>query len=188
MYLFQHAPTTNQVFSNPSTLTHTTHTSYIVGSEFNCLDDKFYYDLDIDWIFDFGATKHICQNHGAFTNFRIINETIKSSSGKDVVISGAGDAQSISKLGMRRRCVHLEMFSILQHSSNLLSVECIEAHDNYVTTKDGYQIVNRKVEKLYTLKQSIPNILYKDITEDSEQEKAFMAKVSLQTWHEHKRL
>jgi hypothetical protein len=27
---------------------------------------------------------------------------------------------------------------------NLLSVRCIEVHGNYVTTKDGYQIVNRK--------------------------------------------
>jgi hypothetical protein len=54
------ASTTNQVFSNPFTLIHTTHSSYTVGSEFNCLDDKFYYDSDIDWIFDSGATKHIC--------------------------------------------------------------------------------------------------------------------------------
>jgi hypothetical protein len=38
------APTTNQVFSNPSTPTHTTHSSYTAESEFNCLDDKFYYD------------------------------------------------------------------------------------------------------------------------------------------------
>jgi hypothetical protein len=64
------APTTNQVFSNPSTLTHTTHTSYTARSEFNCLDDKFYYNPDTDWIFDSGAIKHICWNHGAFTNFR----------------------------------------------------------------------------------------------------------------------
>jgi hypothetical protein len=64
------APITNQVFSNPATLTHTTHSSYTAGSEFNCLDDKFYYDPDTDWIFDSGVTKHICQNHGAFTNFR----------------------------------------------------------------------------------------------------------------------
>jgi hypothetical protein len=35
------------------------------------------------------------------------------------------------------------------------------------------------IGKIYVLKQSIPNILYKDITEDIEQEKAFMAKVSL---------
>jgi hypothetical protein len=73
----------------------------------------------------------------------------------------------------------------------VLSVRCVEAHGNYVTTKDSYQIVNRKsgevvmervsIGKMYTLKQSIPNILYKDITEDIEQEKAFMAKVSLQT-------
>jgi hypothetical protein len=72
---------------------------------------------------------------------------------------------------------------------NLLSVECIETHSNYITTNDVYQIVNRKsgevmmegvsIGKMYALKQSIPNILYKDITEDIEQEKAFMAKVSL---------
>jgi hypothetical protein len=85
------APTTNQVFSNPFTSTHTTHSSYTVGSEFNYLDDKFYYDPDTDWIFDSRATKHICWNHSAFTNFRAINETIKSSSGEDAVISGAGD-------------------------------------------------------------------------------------------------
>jgi hypothetical protein len=42
------APITNQVFSNPSTPTHTTHSSYTAGSEFNCLDDKFYYDPDTD--------------------------------------------------------------------------------------------------------------------------------------------
>jgi hypothetical protein len=54
------APTTNQVFSNPSTPMHTTHSSYIAGSEFNCLDDKFYYDFNIDWIFDSRVTKHIC--------------------------------------------------------------------------------------------------------------------------------
>jgi hypothetical protein len=60
---------------------------------------------------------------------------------------------------------------------------------NYITTKNGYQIVNRKsgevvmegvsIGKMYALKQSIPNILYKNITKDIEQEKAFMAKVSL---------
>jgi hypothetical protein len=85
------ALTTNQVFSNPFTSTHTTHSSYTVGSEFNCLDDKFYYNPDIDWIFDSRATKHIYQNHNAFTNFRAINKTIKSSSGEDAVISGVGD-------------------------------------------------------------------------------------------------
>jgi hypothetical protein len=52
-------PTTNQVFSNPSTPTHTTHNSYTAESEFNCLDDKFYYNPDTDWIFDSRATKHI---------------------------------------------------------------------------------------------------------------------------------
>jgi hypothetical protein len=71
-------PTTNQVFSNPFTLTHTTHSSYTARSEFNCLDDKFYYDSDIDWIFDSRATKHICWNV-MHSNFRTINKTIKSS-------------------------------------------------------------------------------------------------------------
>jgi hypothetical protein len=84
-------PTTNQVFSNPSTLTHTTHSSYTAESEFNYLDDKFYYNSDTDWIFDSEATKHICWNRGAFTNFRTINKTIKSNSGEEAVISGAGD-------------------------------------------------------------------------------------------------
>jgi hypothetical protein len=61
---------------------------------------------------------------------------------------------------------------------NLLSVGCMKTHSNYITTKDGYQIVNRKsgevvmkgvsIGKMYVLKQSIPNILYKDITEDIE--------------------
>jgi hypothetical protein len=111
-------PTTNQVFSNPSTPTHTTHSSYTVESEFNCLDDKFYYDLDTDWIFDSRATKHICWNHDVFTNFRTINETIKSSSREGAIISGIENAQSISKLGMRRRCVHLEMFGIFQPSQS----------------------------------------------------------------------
>jgi hypothetical protein len=41
------APTTNQVFSNPFTSTHTTHSSYTARSEFNYLDDKFYYDPNI---------------------------------------------------------------------------------------------------------------------------------------------
>jgi hypothetical protein len=52
-------------------------------------------------------------------------------------------------------------------------------HSSYtVTTKDGYQIVNRKseevvmkrvsIEKMYALKQSIPNILYKDIMKDKD--------------------
>jgi hypothetical protein len=72
---------------------------------------------------------------------------------------------------------------------NLLSVGCIETHSNYITIKNSYQIVNRKsrevvmkgvsIVKMYALKQSIPNILYKDITKDIKQEKAFMAKVSL---------
>jgi hypothetical protein len=61
------ALTTNQVFFNPSTSTHTTHRSYIAKSEFNYLDDKFYYDPDTDWIFDSGATKHICQNYGVLS-------------------------------------------------------------------------------------------------------------------------
>jgi hypothetical protein len=39
---------TNQVFSNPFTPIHTTHSSYTAKSEFNCLDDKFYYDPDTD--------------------------------------------------------------------------------------------------------------------------------------------
>jgi hypothetical protein len=93
------APTTNQVFSNPPILIHTTHSSYPAGSEFNCLDDKFYYDSDTDWIFDSRATKHIYQNRGAFTNFKTINETIKSSSGEDVVISGAGDVTINIQIG-----------------------------------------------------------------------------------------
>jgi hypothetical protein len=42
------ALTTNQVFSNPFTLIHTTHSSYTTESEFNCLDNKFYYDPDTD--------------------------------------------------------------------------------------------------------------------------------------------
>jgi hypothetical protein len=42
------ALTTNQVFSNPFTPMHTTHNSYITESEFNCLDNKFYYDPNID--------------------------------------------------------------------------------------------------------------------------------------------
>jgi hypothetical protein len=92
-------PTTNQVFSNPFTLIHTTHSSYTARSEFNCLDDKFYYDPDTDWIFDSGATKHICQNRDAFTNFRTINETIKSSSEKNVVISGVGDVTINIQIG-----------------------------------------------------------------------------------------
>jgi hypothetical protein len=79
---------TNQVFSNLFTLIHTIHSSYTTESKFNYLDDKFYYDFNIDWIFD---SKHICQNHSAVTNFRAINETIKSNSREDAVISGVED-------------------------------------------------------------------------------------------------
>jgi hypothetical protein len=184
------APTTNQVFSNPFTLTHTTHSSYTAGSEFNCLDDKFYYDPDIDWIFDSEATKHICWNHGAFINFRTINETIKSSSGEDAVISGARDVTINIQIGNEEvLCTFRDVWYSPTTPVNLLSVGCIEVHGNYITTKDGYQIVNRKsgevvmegvsIGKMYALKQSILNILYKDIIEDIEQEKVFMAKVSL---------
>jgi hypothetical protein len=84
-------PITNQVFFNPFVLIHTTHSSYTVESEFNCLDDKFYYDSNTDWIFESRATKHIYQNHGSFTNFKTINEIIKSSLEKDVVISSVED-------------------------------------------------------------------------------------------------
>jgi GAG-pre-integrase domain len=53
-----------------------------------------------------------------------------------------------------------------------------------VNRKSGEVVMEGvSIGKMYALKQSIPNILYKDITEDIEQEKAFMAKVSLQTWH-----
>jgi hypothetical protein len=82
---------TNQVFSNSSILTHITYSSYTAGSEFNCLDDKFYYDPDTDWIFDSETTKHICWNYSVFTNFKVINEIIKSSSGEDTVISDVED-------------------------------------------------------------------------------------------------
>jgi hypothetical protein len=106
------------------------------------------------------------------------------------VISGAGDV--IINIQIRNEevlCTRRDVWYFLTTPVNLLSVGCIEAHGNYVTTKDGYQIVNRKsgevvmegvsIGKMYVLKQSIPNILYKNITEDIEQEKAFMAKVSL---------
>jgi hypothetical protein len=53
---------TNQVFSNPFISIHTIYSSYIAESEFNYLDDKFYYDSNTNWIFDSRATKHICQN------------------------------------------------------------------------------------------------------------------------------
>jgi hypothetical protein len=143
-----------------------------------------------DWIFDFGATKHICQNHGAFTNFKTINETIKSSSEKDAVISGAGDVTINIQIGNEETlCTLRDVWYSPTTPVNLLSVGCIEVHGNYVTTKNSYQIVNRKsgevvmeevsIGKMYTLKQSIPNILYKDITEDIEQEKVFMTKVSM---------
>jgi hypothetical protein len=136
---------TNQVFFNPSTSMHTTHSSYTARSEFNYLDDKFYYDLDTDWIFDSGATKHIYQNHGAFTNFRAINETIKSSSGKDAVISGAGDVTiNIQIRNEEALCTLRDVWYSPTTPVNLLSVRCVKAHGNYVTTKDGYQIVNRK--------------------------------------------
>jgi hypothetical protein len=187
-------PTTNQVFSNPSTLTHTTHSNYTAESEFNCLDDKFYYDSNTDWIFDFRVTKHICRNHGAFTNFRTINETIQSSSREDAMISSVEDITINIQIGNEETlCILRDVWYSPTIPVNLLSVRCIEAHGNYVTIKDGYQIVNRKsgevviegvsIEKMYIFKQSIPNFLYKNITEDIEQEKAFMAKVSLQTWH-----
>jgi hypothetical protein len=90
---------------------------------------------------------------------------------------------------MRRCCDTKRCLVFPNHLVNLLSVRCIKTHSNYITTKNGYQIVNRKsgevvmervsIGKMYTLKQSIPNILYKDIIEDIEHEKAFMAKVSL---------
>jgi hypothetical protein len=49
-----------------------------------------------------------------------------------------------------------------------------------VNRKSGEVVMEGvSIGKMYTLKQSIPNILYKDIIEDIEQEKAFMAKVSL---------
>jgi hypothetical protein len=183
-------PTTNQVFSNPPTLMHTTHSSYTAGSEFNCLDDKFYYDLDTDWIFDSRATKHICQNHDAFTNFKTINKTIKSSSEEDVMISGVRDVTINIQIGNEEvLCTLSDVWYFPTTLVNLLSIKCIEVHSNYVTTKNSYQIVNRKsgkvvmegvsIGKMYALKQSIPNILYKNITKDIEQKKAFMAKVSL---------
>jgi hypothetical protein len=161
------------VFSNLFTSTHTTHSSYTTGSEFNCLDDKFYYDPDTDWIFDSGATKHICQNHGAFTNFRAINKTIKSSSEKDAVISGVGDVIINIQIGNEEALGTLrDVWYSPTTPVNLLSIRCIEAYGNYITTKNGNQIVNRKsgevvmegvsIGKMYTLKQSIPNILYKD--------------------------
>jgi hypothetical protein len=178
------------VFSNPSTPTHTTHSSYIAGSEFNCLDDKFYYDPNIDWIFDSGATKHIYWNRGAFTNFKTINETIKSSLEEDAVISGAGDITINIQIGNEEvLCILRDVWYSPTTPVNLLSIGYIKAQSNYVTTKNGYQIVNRKsgevvmegvsIGKMYALKQSILNILYKDITKDIEQEKVFMAKVSI---------
>jgi hypothetical protein len=150
------------------------------------LKHKFYYDPDTDWIFNSGVTKHIYQNCGAFTNFRNINKTIKSSLGEDAVISGAGDITINIQIGNEETlCTLRDVWYSPTTPVNLLSVRCI----NYVTIKDGYQIVNRKsgevvmegvsIGKMYTLKQSILNILYKDITEDIEQEKAFIAKVSL---------
>jgi hypothetical protein len=142
---------------------HTIHSSYTVESEFNCLDNKFYYDPDIDWIFDSGATKHICRNHGAFTNFRTINKTIKSSSGKDAVISGVGDVTINIQIGNEEAlCTLRDVWYSPTTPVNLLSVGCIKTHDNYVTIKNGYQIVNRKsgevviegvsIGKMYTLK------------------------------------
>jgi hypothetical protein len=86
-------------------------------------------------------------------------------------------------------CTLRDVWYFLTTPVNLLSVRYIEAHGNYITTKDGYQIINRKsgevvmegvsIGTMYTLKQSILNILYKDIIEDIKQEKAFMVKVSL---------
>jgi hypothetical protein len=136
-------------------------------------------DSDIDWIFDSRVTKHICRNRGAFINFRVINEIIKSSLGEDAVISGVGDVTINIQIGNEEAlCTLRDVWYFPTTPVNLLSVGCIEAHGNYVTTKNGYQIVNRKsgevvmegasIGKMYTLKQSIPNILYKDIIEDIE--------------------
>jgi Zn-dependent M16 (insulinase) family peptidase len=48
-----------------------------------------------------------------------------------------------------------------------------------VNRKSGEVVMEGvSIEKMYTLKQSILNILYKNIIEDIEQEKVFMAKVS----------
>jgi hypothetical protein len=139
------ASTTNQVFSNPFTLMHTIHSNYIAESEFNCLDNKFYYNSDTDWIFNSRATKHICQKHGAFTNFRAINKIIKSSSEEDAVISGVEDVTINIQIGNEKvLCTLRDVWYSPTIPVNLLSVRCVETHSNYVTIKNSYQIVNRK--------------------------------------------
>jgi hypothetical protein len=98
------------------------------------------------------------------------------------------DAENITlNIQIEALCILRDVWYSPTTPVNLLSVRCIKTHGNYVTTKDGYQIVNRKsgkvvmkgvsIGKMYALKQSIPNILYKNITEDIEQEKAFIEKV-----------
>jgi hypothetical protein len=95
------------------------------------------------------------------------------------MISGVGDVTINIQIGNEEvLCTLRDIWYFPTIPVNLLLVKCIEAHSNYVTTKNGYQIVNRKsgevvmegvsIRKMYVLKQSIPNILYKDITEDIE--------------------
>jgi hypothetical protein len=95
------------------------------------------------------------------------------------VISGAGDVTINIQIGNEEvLCTLRDVWYSLTTPVNLLSVGCIETHSTNVTIKNGYQIVNRKsrevvmegvsIGKMYALKQSIPNILYKDITKNIE--------------------
>jgi hypothetical protein len=88
------------------------------------------------------------------------------------VISGARDVTINIQIGNEEAlCTLRDVWYSPTTQVNLLSVRCIETHSTYVTIKDGYQIVNRKsgevvmegvsIEKMYALKQSILNILYR---------------------------
>jgi hypothetical protein len=79
------------------------------------------------------------------------------------VISGVKDVTINIQIGNEEAlCTLRDVWYSPTTLVNLLSTRCIEAHGNYVTTKNSYQIVNRKsgevvikrvsIGKMYTLK------------------------------------
>jgi hypothetical protein len=76
------------------------------------------------------------------------------------VISGVGDVTINIQIGNEEMlCTFRDVW---YSPTTPVSVGCVKAHGNYITTKDGYQIVNREVVmegvsigKMYVCSQAI---------------------------------
>ena len=143
---------------------------------------------DLDWIVDGGCTKHMARNKDSFIEFKKYTGAVKTVSGVDAPILGIGRVRlQLVVEGEKESCVLEDVLYVPSCPYNLISQSTVEKRGCYINTKFGFQIRVKEDDRL-VMEATTTGGLYvvnqwKEIGMTA-QERALLAKVDLQTWHE----